>query len=65
MVGEDFNPPGDGSVDGFDLAFMLGEWGPNPGSPADLVGDDFLPPPDGNVDGFDLAFMLGEWGRCD
>jgi hypothetical protein len=63
-VGSDFNPPGDGTVDGFDLAYLLGEWGPNPGSSADIVNSSFNPPPDGNVDGFDLAVLLGAWGTC-
>lgn len=65
IVGDDFNPPGDGTVGGPDLAFLLVEWGPNPGSLADLVdGDTFLPPPDGVVDGGDLAYLLGAWGAC-
>jgi hypothetical protein len=61
FVGDDFQPPADGVVDGFDLAFLLGQWGASPGSPADIVSDTFLPPPDGLVDGFDLAVLLGEW----
>jgi hypothetical protein len=61
-----FQPPADGVVDGADLAFLLGEWGPNPGSPADMVTSaSFLPPPDGIVDGADLAVLLGGWGECD
>lgn len=61
-----FLPPPDGQVDGADLGFMLGQWGPNPGSPADLVSNaTFLPPPDGQVDGADLAFLLGSWGTCE
>jgi len=61
-----FLPPGDGTVDGADLAYMLGEWGINPGSIADIVSNaTFLPPPDGSVDGADLAFLLGSWGGCD
>jgi hypothetical protein len=63
-VGPDFLPPPDGTVDGVDLAVLLGEWGANPGSPADVVGLDFHPPPDGNVDGADLAILLGAWGPC-
>lgn len=60
-----FNPPGDGVVDGADLAYLLGEWGNNPGSPADTVNTDtFNPPPDGKVDGADLAYLLGQWGNC-
>jgi hypothetical protein len=61
-----FQPPPDGKVDGADLAFLLGEWGPNPGSPADVVNNTtFAPPPDGVVDGADLAVFLGAWGPCD
>ena len=61
-----FQPPGDGTVDAADLAFLLGEWGPNPGSPADMVSSKtFQPPPDGVVDAADLAFLLGEWGVCE
>jgi hypothetical protein len=60
-----FQPPPDGVVDGADLAFLLGAWGPNPGSIADIVSNvTFQPPPDGVVDGADLAFMLGDWGAC-
>ncbi len=47
----------DGNVDAFDLAGLLGAWGPNPGHPADFDGD-------GNVDGADLAVLLGAWGPC-
>jgi len=58
-------PPPDGVVDGADLAYILGEWGPNPGSIADIVDSaTILPPPDGIVDGADLAFLLGSWGPC-
>ncbi len=48
---------GDGEVGPFDLAFVLGFWGPNPGHPADLDGD-------GEVGPFDLALLLGSWGPC-
>jgi uncharacterized membrane protein len=54
------NLSGDGQVDGFDLALLLGAWGDcpkrgAPGScPADLDGD-------GDVDGFDLAILLAAW----
>jgi hypothetical protein len=65
FVNESFQPPPDGVVDGADLAFLLGEWGPNPGSLADIVtSSTFQPPPDGIVDAADLAFLLGEWGAC-
>ena len=61
-----FAPPPDGQVDAADLAFVLGAWGRNPGSPADLVSSKtFQPPPDGMVDAADLAFLLGEWGLCE
>ncbi len=60
-----FSPPPDGVVDAADLAFLLGEWGPNPGSPADFVNSGtFAPPPDGVVDAADLANLLGGWGPC-
>lgn len=53
---EDFN--GDATVGPFDLAFVLGNWGPCNGScPADL--DD-----DGSVGSFDLALLLDAWGQC-
>jgi hypothetical protein len=60
-----FQPPPDGVVDAADLAFLLGEWGANPGSPADFVSSaTFAPPPDGIVDAADLAALLGAWGPC-
>ena len=56
--------PGDldltGDVGPFDLALLLGNWGPCPARgdcPADLDGD-------GNVGAFDLALLLGAWGPC-
>lgn len=50
---------GDGSVDGADLALVLGAWGdqwspPAPPIPADQSGD-------GIVDGADIAIVLGNW----
>ncbi len=48
---------GDGNVGAFDLAMLLGGWGPCPVCPADLDGD-------GNVGPFDLALLLGNWGPC-
>ncbi len=49
----------DGSVNPFDLAILLGSWGPCPeppaNCPADLDGDGF-------VNAFDLAILLGSWG---
>ncbi|MBL9120446.1 MAG: hypothetical protein JNL80_11095 [Phycisphaerae bacterium] len=43
---------GNGSVNGADLAILLGQWGSN--GTADLDGS-------GNVDGADLAILLGAW----
>jgi len=58
-------PPPDGKVDGADLAYLIGEWGANPGSTADFVTSaTLLPPPDGIVDGADLAVLIGAWGPC-
>ncbi|MCH8851835.1 MAG: hypothetical protein IID41_04205 [Planctomycetes bacterium] len=48
---------GDGDVGAFDLANLLGSWGPNVGHPADLTGD-------GSVGAEDLAILLGSWGPC-
>ena len=48
---------GDGAVSPFDLALLLGAWGPCEGCPADLDGD-------GEVGPFDLALLLGNWGLC-
>jgi hypothetical protein len=61
-----FQPPGDGQIDGADLAYLLGDWGANPGSLADIVTSaTFQPPPDGIVDAADLAVLLGAWGACE
>ena len=56
---------GDCAVGAFDLALLLGNWGPcpepcTPGDPADICPADF----DGDctVGPFDLAFLLGNWG---
>ena len=48
---------GNGAVGPFDLAFLLGHWGPNPNHPVDLNNDDI-------IDAFDLALLLGSWGPC-
>ncbi len=48
---------GDGSVDAFDLAIVLGSWGPCEGCSTDFNGD-------GVVNAFDLAQVLGAWGMC-
>jgi cytochrome c peroxidase len=48
---------GDGDVNGFDLALLLGQWGPCPargGCAADLDGN-------GVVNGLDLAILLAGW----
>jgi len=45
---------GDGSVDGGDLALVLGYWGSSAAGP-DINGD-------GIVDGMDIAIVLGNWG---
>jgi hypothetical protein len=45
---------GDGSVDGSDLAIVLGAWG--------TAGGDLNE--DGQTDGSDLAIVLGAWGQC-
>ncbi len=46
-----------GTVDGLDLATILGAWGSCAGCPSDLDGS-------GIVDGLDLAVLLGGWGTC-
>ncbi|MCH8912410.1 MAG: hypothetical protein IIA33_02460, partial [Planctomycetes bacterium] len=48
---------GNGDVGAFDLANLLGSWGPNIGHPADQTGDGF-------VGAEDLAILLGSWGPC-
>lgn len=48
----------DGVVGAFDLALLLGAWGPNPGHRADFDGD-------GDVGPLDLAVLLGAWGPCE
>ncbi|MGA1044114.1 MAG: hypothetical protein ACO3ZY_02725 [Phycisphaerales bacterium] len=51
---------GTGSVDGSDLAVLLGAWGPVPTNaivPSDLNGD-------GEVNGADLGLLLSHWGPC-
>jgi len=46
-----------GTVDGADLAMVLGSWGACPRCVADINGD-------GVVDGADLSPVLGTWGPC-
>ena len=48
---------GDGIVGAFDLAMLLGSWGPCPGCPADLDVNSAVGP-------LDLAQLLGAWGPC-
>ncbi len=48
---------GGGTIDGQDLALLLGAWGSCGGCAADLDGS-------GTVDGADLAMLLGGWGTC-
>ena len=50
---------GDGTVDAFDLALLLGNWGPCSDPPADCPAD---LDGDGNVAASDLAILLGSWG---
>ncbi|MCH8881158.1 MAG: endonuclease [Planctomycetes bacterium] len=49
---------GDGQVEAFDLAILLGSWGPCEGCPTDFNGD-------GDVNAADLAILLGAWGACE
>ena len=46
---------GNGTVNGADLAILLGAWGACEGCPADLDAN-------GQVNGADLAVLLGAWG---
>ncbi|MCZ6653893.1 MAG: hypothetical protein O7D91_12815 [Planctomycetota bacterium] len=48
---------GNGTVEAFDLAMLLGNWGACAGCPADLDGD-------GTIGAADLAELLGSWGPC-
>ncbi len=59
---------GDGIVEAFDLAMLLGAWGPCPepfkeGYPADTCPADLSG--DCVVEAFDLALLLGAWGPCE
>ncbi len=50
---------GNGDTEAFDLAILLGAWGPvTPGS-ACLDADE-----NGLIEAFDLAVLLGAWGPC-
>ncbi len=48
-----------GDTGPFDLAFLLGNWGPVGPNTLCLDADD-----DGDIGPFDLAFLLGRWGPC-
>ena len=48
---------GNGLVDGADLVYVLGNWGPCVDCLEDINGDD-------RVDGADLVYVLGTWGAC-
>ena len=48
----------DGEVDAFDLAILLGAWGPCPPPPAECPAD---LNDDGQVGATDLAILLGNW----
>ncbi|MCH8851832.1 MAG: hypothetical protein IID41_04190 [Planctomycetes bacterium] len=50
---------GNGQTDAFDLAFLLGNWGPVSPDSACLDADG-----DGIIAAFDLAVVLGAWGPC-
>ncbi len=54
---------GSGDTGPFDLAFLLGNWGPIPpdADPAVVCLD---ADGDANIGPFDLAFLLGAWGTC-
>lgn len=59
---------GNGSVGAFDLALLLGNWGPcpepcMPGDPAETCPADLSG--DCNVSALDLALLLGNWGECE
>ncbi len=52
---------GSGDTGAFDLANLLGSWGPcNPGDPCECLDADG----DGLIGAFDLAVLLGAWGPC-
>ena len=51
---------GDGDVNAFDLANLLGAWGPVTPSSACLDADG-----NGFIEAFDLAVLLGAWGPCE
>ena len=50
---------GNGQTEAFDLAFLLGNWGPVSPDSACLDADD-----NSIIGAFDLAVVLGAWGPC-
>ncbi len=54
----------DGTVGAFDLAVLLGSWGPCPEPPAECLAD-IHGEGDGIVQADDLATLLGSWGPCE
>ena len=51
---------GNGDTEAFDLAILLGAWGPVTPDSACLDADD-----NGFIEAFDLAVLLGAWGPCE
>ena len=49
---------GDGFVSGYDLGYLLSEWG----DPAPALGGDINR--DGVINGIDIGILLGAWGDC-
>ena len=53
---------GSGQTEAFDLANLLGAWGPcDPGEPCACLDADG----DGSINAFDFAVLLGAWGPCE
>ena len=50
---------GDGGTEAFDLAILLGAWGPVTPDSVCLDADE-----NGFIEAFDLAVLLGAWGPC-
>ncbi len=50
---------GNGETEAFDLANLLGKWGPVTPASACLDADG-----NGFIEAFDLAVLLGAWGPC-
>ncbi len=51
---------GDGDINAFDLANLLGKWGPVTSASVCLDADG-----NGLIEAFDLALLLGSWGPCE